>query len=124
MYSEREDSKTLDNAGRIAPRHDSYSELEIMEHNDPHSPAALAHKAGVNHRAQIVETQVCEQTFQFPIETEEGIRIHTEVRPARLIYTVRCLGCDRVYPLDMEFIDSALSVLQEWNCPNAEKHDD
>jgi len=119
MYSTGEDTKTLENAGRIAPKHDSYAELEME--GDPYSEANLARREREGHFPRVVETEQPERTYHMRVETATGSRTEIIVKPARTCYTVRCLGCDRVYPVDMEFLTTALSVVQEWDCPNKEE---
>jgi hypothetical protein len=117
MYSDGEDTETLDNAGRIAPLHSAYATLEDL---DPDQEACMARQDKELHRARIVETVLPEQVFHVPIDYADGTKMHKVVKPECTRYTVRCLGCDRVYPVDTILLESALTILQEWDCPNKE----
>jgi hypothetical protein len=127
MSSTREDTKTLDNAGRIAPRHDSYAELEINDMGDPHNEANMARREVEGHFPRIVERDLPERTFHLRVETvattstHSGIRKDKVVKPAGRCFTIRCLGCDRVYPVAVDTLEAALVVVQEWDCPNKNK---
>ena len=121
MSSTREDTKTLDNAGRIAPRHDSYAELEVIEMSDPHNDANMARREVEGHFPRIVESDLPERTFHLRVENIGGIRMEKVVKPAGRCFTIRCLGCDRVYPVAVDTLEAALVVVQEWDCPNKNK---
>mgnify|MGYP003151424675 CR=1 FL=1 len=116
MSSSGEDTKTLDNAGRIAPRHDSYAELEME--GDPHSEANMARREVEGHFPRIVESDLPERTYHLRVETATGTRTEIIVKPAGRCFTIRCLGCDRVYPVAVDTLEAALVVIQEWQCPN------
>ncbi len=118
MYSTGEDTKTLENAGRIAPKHDSYAEQEMM--GEGSDEARMAREDVELHRARIVETEQPEQVYHVPVDTATGTETRTVTMEGRKRYTVRCLGCDRVYPVDTILLESALGILQEWDCPNKE----
>ncbi len=114
MYEDEgmEDTATWENAGRIAPKHDAYAELEMIGEGQEPVPT---------HEGRIVETVVPERVCHVPVDTPTGTETRTVTLDEHVRYSVRCLSCARVFPIDTILLESAVKILHEWDCPNKEE---